>query len=115
MMNAGTALARAACQPIVSGGGNLCIAANSSRRRQTIKANFPASERNYHPTPALGTPLVAFGVKVPSPGTFSPGTVVVVCSVTTPESDEAQLVIKTPTAESKTMLIAKCRIIMPKN
>jgi hypothetical protein len=52
---------------------------------------------------------------VPSPGTFSPGTVVVACSVTTPESDEAQLVIKTLTAESKTMLIAKRRIITLKN
>jgi hypothetical protein len=53
---------------------------------------------------------------VPSPGTFSPGTGVVACSVTTPESDEAQLVIKTLTAaKSKTMQIAKRWIITPKN
>jgi hypothetical protein len=52
---------------------------------------------------------------VPSPGTFSPGTVVVACSVTAPESDEAQLVIKTLTAESKTMQIVKRWIITPKN
>jgi hypothetical protein len=58
-------------------------------------------------------PLVAFGVKVPS-GTFSPGTVAA-CSVTTPESEEAQLVIKTLMAESKTMQIGKRRIITAKN
>jgi hypothetical protein len=52
---------------------------------------------------------------VPSPGTFSPGTGAAACSVTTPESDEAQLVIKTPTPESKTMQIAKRWIITPKN
>jgi hypothetical protein len=57
--------------------------------------------------PALGTPLVAFGVKVPSPGTFSPGTVAGACSVTVPESDEAQPVTKVLTAESKTAQKAK--------
>jgi|GraSoiStandDraft_39_1057311.scaffolds.fasta_scaffold433544_2 hypothetical protein len=56
---------------------------------------------------ALGTPVVALGVKLLSPETFSPGTVPVACSVTTPESDEAQLVTKALTAESKTMQIVK--------
>jgi hypothetical protein len=56
---------------------------------------------------ALGTPVVALGVKLLSSETFSPGTVPVACSVTTPESDEAQLVTKALTAESKTMQIMK--------
>jgi hypothetical protein len=58
-------------------------------------------------------PFVALGVKVPS-GSFSPGTAAA-CSVTTPESEDAQLVIKMLTAESKTMQIAKRRIITAKN
>jgi hypothetical protein len=109
MMSAGTALARAACQPIVNGVRDLCIAADSSRPGRVIKFNFPAREKSYQPTPALGTPAVAFGVKVPSPGTFSPGTVPEACSVTTPESDEAQPVTKAMT-EIKTIPITQRRI-----
>src|ERR1700730_7162396 len=109
MMSAGTALARAASQPIIKGVRDLCIAADSSRPRRAIKPNFPGSERNYQPTPALGTPAVAFGVKVPSPGTFSPGTVAGACSVTTPESDEAQPVTKAMT-EITTIQLTQRRI-----
>jgi hypothetical protein len=64
---------------------------------------------------ALGTPVVALGVKLLSPETFSPGTVVVPCSITTPESDEAQLVTRALTVDSKTMQIAKRWILTPKN
>jgi hypothetical protein len=74
-----------------------------------IKSNFPVRENGYQPTPALGTPLVAVGVKVPSPGTFSPGTAAGACSVTTPESDEAQPVTNAM-IEIKTMQITQRRI-----
>jgi len=79
-MKAGTAFARAASQPRVSGVGVLCIAADNSRRQPAIKQNLAAWKRqNYQWTLPLdpGAP----GEKVPSSGIFSPGTVAADCDL----------------------------------
>src|SRR5947207_8865600 len=55
-MRAGTAFARAASQPSVSGVGVLCIAADSSRRQPAIKQNLVLWKRQKLPVNASAGP-----------------------------------------------------------
>src|SRR6202022_812366 len=89
MINAGTAFALAASQPIISGVRDSFIAADNSLSFQTIKQNQernppmkvrPLNSRRrtnrpacYHPTFAPG-PAPAAGITSDPPDAFSPGT-----------------------------------------
>jgi len=103
-MRAGTAFARAASQPSVSGVGVLCIAADSSRRQPAIKQNLvPWKRQNYQRTLPLdpGAP----GAKFPWSGIFSPGTVAAGCELdcsVTSSSRETQPEIRIPLVKNKT-------------
>ena len=82
MMSAGTAFARAASQPRVSGVRDFGIGADTSRHHQAIKHNSRLTEnemveRGYHRTPALEAP----GVTLPSSGSLSPGTGARLCEL----------------------------------
>ena len=75
-MRAGTAFARAASQPRVSGVRDFAIGADTSRHHGAIKHNRLIAKRDggtgYQRTLALEPPVP--GAKLPSSGSLSPGT-----------------------------------------
>src|SRR5437870_7073331 len=142
MMSAGTAFARAASQPRLSGVRDFGIGADTSRHHRTDQAESLAlcrrfalrsaamkrlsrgaaplrksagTRRNYQRTPALGPP--GTGTTLSSPGILSPGTGTALCQLgcsVISSLGEAQAEMRKTTAKNETIGTAT-RLIMGTN
>ena len=120
MMSAGTAFARAASQPRVSGVRDFGIGADTSRHHQAIKHNSRLTENEM--VEPLPTNACAGGITLPSSGSLSPGTGAALrelgCSViTSPGEAQAEIrkaIAKKEAARRTTRLIMGTNLIKGK-